>query len=155
MQYNVKVERDGRYWTATFLDAPGCATFASSRSKALANATEALEGWPGAHPVDGKVPLRPAPTKVPSPSMSTLSLRSRWRCAGLVSKRDFRRQTLPLGLAFHSSRLPSSKGLVPTPQLRRCGRWPRPSAFGSIYSSSLKNTAPQANSHPEGDRKEN
>ena len=63
MQYNVKVERDGRYWTATFLDAPGCATFASSRSKALANATEALAGWLEAHLVDGKVPPRPVPTK--------------------------------------------------------------------------------------------
>jgi len=59
VRYHLKVERDGRYWTATFLDAPGCATFATTRTKALAAAAEALEGWLEAHLVDGRAPPRP------------------------------------------------------------------------------------------------
>ncbi len=59
MQYHATVERDGRYWTVVFIDAPGCATFDRSRAKALTAAREALEGWLEAHLVDGRAPQRP------------------------------------------------------------------------------------------------
>src|SRR5690349_24227687 len=60
MRYHAKVSRDGRHWNAIFLDAPGCATFAASRAKALLAAREALEGWLEAHLVDGRSPPKPA-----------------------------------------------------------------------------------------------
>lgn len=59
MRYHAKVERDGRYWTVVFVDAPGCATFGTSRAKAVAAAREALEGWLEAHLVAGRAPQRP------------------------------------------------------------------------------------------------
>jgi len=60
MRYHVKVERDGRYWTVLFTDAPGCSTYGTTRIKAMAAAREALEGWLEAHLVDGRSPPRPA-----------------------------------------------------------------------------------------------
>lgn len=59
MQYHARIGCDGRYWTAEFLAAPGCATFGISRAKAMAAAQEALEGWLEAHLVDGRAPQRP------------------------------------------------------------------------------------------------
>ena len=60
MHYHAKLEREGQDWNAIFIDAPGCATFASSRPKALAVAKEAVEGWLEAHLLDGRAPARPA-----------------------------------------------------------------------------------------------
>ncbi len=62
MQYHVKLEREGRNWNAIFVDAPGCATFATSRAKALLAAKEALEGWLEAHLLAGRAPTKPAVT---------------------------------------------------------------------------------------------
>ncbi|HZF54436.1 MAG TPA: type II toxin-antitoxin system HicB family antitoxin [Polyangiaceae bacterium] len=62
MHYHAKLEREGRKWNAVFVDAPGCATFASSRAKVLAAAKEALEGWLEAHLLDGRAPPKPAPS---------------------------------------------------------------------------------------------
>jgi ribosome-binding protein aMBF1 (putative translation factor) len=59
MRYHAKIERDGRFWTALLTDAPGCATFGTTRAKALAAAHEALAGWLEAHLVDGQAPPRP------------------------------------------------------------------------------------------------
>jgi DNA-binding XRE family transcriptional regulator len=60
MHYHAKIERDGRQWTAIFVDAPGCSTCASSKERVLLAAKEALEGWLEAHLVDGRSPPRPA-----------------------------------------------------------------------------------------------
>jgi DNA-binding XRE family transcriptional regulator/predicted RNase H-like HicB family nuclease len=60
MQYHVKLQREGRNWNAIFVDAPGCATFATSRAKALVAAKEALEGWLEAHLLAGRAPTKPA-----------------------------------------------------------------------------------------------
>jgi DNA-binding XRE family transcriptional regulator/predicted RNase H-like HicB family nuclease len=60
MHYHAKIEREGRSWNAIFVDAPGCATFASSRSKVLAAAKEAIEGWLEAHLLAGRAPPKPA-----------------------------------------------------------------------------------------------
>jgi predicted RNase H-like HicB family nuclease/DNA-binding XRE family transcriptional regulator len=60
MRYHAKLAKDGRYWSAIFIDAPGCATFAGTRDKALLAAKEALEGWLEAHLVDGRAPPKPA-----------------------------------------------------------------------------------------------
>ena len=60
MYYHAKLEREGRRWSAIFVDAPGCATFASSRAKALAAAKEAVEGWLEAHLIEGRAPVKPA-----------------------------------------------------------------------------------------------
>ena len=60
MQYHAKIEQEGRQWNAVFVDAPGCATCASSQKKVLAAAREALQGWLEAHLVDGRAPARPA-----------------------------------------------------------------------------------------------
>lgn len=62
MHYHAKLEREGRKWNAIFVDAPGCATCASSRVKVLAAAKEALEGWLEAHLLDGRAPPKPAPS---------------------------------------------------------------------------------------------
>jgi predicted RNase H-like HicB family nuclease/DNA-binding XRE family transcriptional regulator len=59
MEYHVKLNREGRWWTAEFTDAPGCVTQGTSRAKALAAAGEALTGWLEAHLVDGRSPSRP------------------------------------------------------------------------------------------------
>lgn len=59
MHYHAKLEREGRRWNAIFVDAPGCATFASSRAKALAAAKEAVEGWLEAHLLEGRAPAKP------------------------------------------------------------------------------------------------
>lgn len=59
MDYHVKLDRDGRWWTATVVDAPGCVTQGTSRAKATAAAAEAVAGWLEAHLVDGRSPSRP------------------------------------------------------------------------------------------------
>jgi predicted RNase H-like HicB family nuclease/DNA-binding XRE family transcriptional regulator len=59
MQYHAKLTRDGRWWTATLVDAPGCVTQGSTRAKATAAASEALFGWLEAHLVDGRSPPKP------------------------------------------------------------------------------------------------
>ena len=60
MHYHAKLEREGRNWNAIFADAPGCATFATSRPKALVAAKEAIAGWLEAHLLDGRAPPKPA-----------------------------------------------------------------------------------------------
>jgi predicted RNase H-like HicB family nuclease/DNA-binding XRE family transcriptional regulator len=60
MYYHVKLSREARWWTAAFVDAPGCVTQGTSRAKAISAATEALEGWLEAHLVDGRSPPRPS-----------------------------------------------------------------------------------------------
>jgi predicted RNase H-like HicB family nuclease/DNA-binding XRE family transcriptional regulator len=60
MEYHVKLNREGRWWTAEFADAPGCVTQGSTQAKAIAAAGEALAGWLEAHLVDGRSPPRPA-----------------------------------------------------------------------------------------------
>ena len=72
MYYHVKLERDGRWWTATVVDAPGCVTQGTSRTKAIAAATEALAGWLEAHLVDGRSPPRSPPR--PSKRRGTLPI---------------------------------------------------------------------------------
>ncbi len=59
MHYHVKLKREGHWWTAVFVDAPGCVTQGSSQPKALAASAEALTGWLEAHLVDGRSPPRP------------------------------------------------------------------------------------------------
>ena len=59
MRYHANIAREGRYWSAVFVDAPGCATFGTSRARALVAAREALEGWIEAHLVDGRAPQHP------------------------------------------------------------------------------------------------
>lgn len=59
MQYHAKLRRDGRWWTAAFIDAPGCVTQGATRDEALAAAGEALAGWLEAHLIDGRSPPRP------------------------------------------------------------------------------------------------
>ena len=59
MHYHANITREGRSWSAVFVDAPGCATLGTSRAKALTAAHEALEGWLEAHLVAGRVPPRP------------------------------------------------------------------------------------------------
>ena len=59
VRYHARIQREGRRWTAVFVDAPGCATQALSRVKVIAAAREALEGWIEAHLVDGRAPPRP------------------------------------------------------------------------------------------------
>jgi DNA-binding XRE family transcriptional regulator/predicted RNase H-like HicB family nuclease len=59
MHYHVKLKREGRFWTASFIDAPGCVTQGSTEAKAIAAAREALAGWIEAHLVDGRSPARP------------------------------------------------------------------------------------------------
>jgi predicted RNase H-like HicB family nuclease/DNA-binding XRE family transcriptional regulator len=63
MNYHVKLSRDGRWWTAAFVDAPGCVTQGRSEAKALAAASEALSGWLEAHLVDGRSPPRPTKSR--------------------------------------------------------------------------------------------
>src|SRR5258706_5117845 len=58
MQSHAKLSRDGRWWTAAFVDAPGCVTQGSTREKAIVAAGEALSGWLEAHLVDGRSPPR-------------------------------------------------------------------------------------------------
>ncbi|MBK7579809.1 MAG: type II toxin-antitoxin system HicB family antitoxin [Myxococcales bacterium] len=62
MHYHAKLDREGRQWTAVFVDAPGCATCAPSKERVLAAARKALEGWLEAHLVDGRSPPKPAST---------------------------------------------------------------------------------------------
>jgi predicted RNase H-like HicB family nuclease/DNA-binding Xre family transcriptional regulator len=59
MQYHAKLNQEGRFWTAEFVDAPGCVTQGTSQAKAMAAAHEALAGWLEAHLVDGRSPPRP------------------------------------------------------------------------------------------------
>jgi predicted RNase H-like HicB family nuclease/DNA-binding XRE family transcriptional regulator len=60
MHYHAKITHEGRWWIATFVDAPGCVSQGSTRPKALVAAAEALEGWLEAHLVDGRSPPKPA-----------------------------------------------------------------------------------------------
>jgi predicted RNase H-like HicB family nuclease/DNA-binding XRE family transcriptional regulator len=59
MEYHVKLKHEGRWWTAEFVDAPGCVTQGSSKARAVTAAHEALAGWLEAHLVDGRSPPRP------------------------------------------------------------------------------------------------
>ena len=67
MEYHVKLKREGRWWTAEFVDAPGCATQGASQARAISAAREALAGWLEAHLVDGRSPPRPAPRRGATP----------------------------------------------------------------------------------------
>lgn len=59
MEYHAKLKHEGRFWTVTFVDAPGCVTQGTSRVKAIASAHEALAGWLEAHLLDGRSPPKP------------------------------------------------------------------------------------------------
>jgi len=61
MFYVAKHTREGRRHLATFLDAPGCQTFADSLEALRVAAKEAIEGWLEAHLVSGQVPPAPKP----------------------------------------------------------------------------------------------
>jgi predicted RNase H-like HicB family nuclease len=67
MEYHIKLNREGRWWTAEFTDAPGCVTQGTSQAKAVAAAEEALGGWLEAHLVDGRSPPRPSPRRGTTP----------------------------------------------------------------------------------------
>ena len=45
MRYVARVTKEGRHWLAEFPDAPGCQTFADSRSELEEMARDALIGW--------------------------------------------------------------------------------------------------------------
>jgi ribosome-binding protein aMBF1 (putative translation factor) len=60
MEYHVKLNHEGRWWTAAFVDAPGCVTQGTTQATAIAAAHESLAGWLEAHLVDGRSPARPA-----------------------------------------------------------------------------------------------
>ena len=64
MQYTARVTREGRHWLAEFVDAPGCQTFAGSRSELEAMATDALIGWLKAFLVTGDAPPAPRTRRV-------------------------------------------------------------------------------------------
>jgi len=67
MQYHAKLTQEGRWWVATFSDAPGCVTQGRSRAAAIAAAAEALEGWLEAHLVDGRSPPKSVPRRGTEP----------------------------------------------------------------------------------------
>ncbi len=64
MQYTARITREGRHWLAEFVDAPGCQTFAGSRSELDAMATDALIGWLKAYLVTGDAPPAPRTRRV-------------------------------------------------------------------------------------------
>ena len=81
MHYIAKLSREKKYWLVDFRDCPGCHTFGSSESDALAMAAEALQGWLEAHLIDGEAPPRPKahrgkPIRVPS--SLAIALQVRW-----------------------------------------------------------------------------
>ncbi len=53
MQFHAIVQRNGRYYTVEFVDAPGCQTFGEGKADAEAMAQDAVEGWVEAHLVCG------------------------------------------------------------------------------------------------------
>ena len=59
MHYTAKVTREGKYWLAEFVDAPGCQTFAQSREDLETMAHEALDGWLRSWLVTGETPPQP------------------------------------------------------------------------------------------------
>ncbi|HEX4419170.1 MAG TPA: type II toxin-antitoxin system HicB family antitoxin [Kofleriaceae bacterium] len=61
MQYVAKLAREGKHWTVSFPDCPGCQTFGKTKDEALAMAAEALDGWLETHLEYGDVPPRPKP----------------------------------------------------------------------------------------------
>lgn len=64
MRFHVKVYEDGSQWTAEVVEAPGCVTCAKTRTKALAAAREALEGWLLSYIEAGEAPPRAKPRSV-------------------------------------------------------------------------------------------
>lgn len=59
MEYAAIVTKERPHTLVSFPDCPGCQTFGTSRSEALAMAAEALEGWLEAHLIAGDVPPQP------------------------------------------------------------------------------------------------
>lgn len=59
MEYLAVLTREGQNTLVAFPDCPGCQTFGRTRSKAVANAREAVEGWLEAHLVSGDAPPKP------------------------------------------------------------------------------------------------
>lgn len=59
MIYTGIVSREGKHWLVEFPDAPGCQTFATSRTKLIAEAHDALVGWLEAHLETGRAPPVP------------------------------------------------------------------------------------------------
>ena len=57
--YHAKITREGKHHLAEFIDAPGCQTFAGSRTALLVAAKEALEGWLETHLQEGDAPPKP------------------------------------------------------------------------------------------------
>lgn len=82
MRYAVKIAREGKLWTVEFPDAPGCATFGSSREDALVQAQEALTGWLKSWLSEGETPPRPkarrSSVSVPVPVELAAALQIRW-----------------------------------------------------------------------------
>jgi DNA-binding XRE family transcriptional regulator/predicted RNase H-like HicB family nuclease len=82
MEYHFKLKQEGRWWTADFVDAPGCVTQGTSRAKAIAAAGEALAGWLEAHLIDGRSPPRPAQRRgtvpVPVDPQLAVAVTLRW-----------------------------------------------------------------------------
>ncbi len=97
MRYHAKIEKEGRLWNAIFVDAPGCATCATSRAAVLTGAADALAGWLEAHLVDGQAPPRPSATSraepiVVDPQLAVaVSLRWARQAAGLTQAELARR----------------------------------------------------------------
>lgn len=59
MRYAAKIEKDGKYLSASFPDCPGCFTQADPGESIEAQASEALIGWLEAHMVGREAPPRP------------------------------------------------------------------------------------------------
>ncbi|HEX7603172.1 MAG TPA: type II toxin-antitoxin system HicB family antitoxin [Polyangiaceae bacterium] len=64
MHYTARISREGKHWLAEFVDAPGCQTFATSRSELEPMATDALIGWLEAYLVTGHAPPPPRSRRV-------------------------------------------------------------------------------------------
>jgi DNA-binding XRE family transcriptional regulator/predicted RNase H-like HicB family nuclease len=97
MRYHAKIAREGKLWNAIFVDAPGCATCASSRAAVLRAASEALEGWLESHLVAGQAPPKPSasrraePIAVAPQLAVAVSLRWARQAAGLTQAQLARR----------------------------------------------------------------
>lgn len=68
MHYDAIVTREGKRFTVTFPDCPGCNTFAETEDDVLPTAREALEGWLEANLAERLVPSRPSKHRAPANS---------------------------------------------------------------------------------------
>jgi len=82
MFYRATVAKSGKHWLVSFADCEGCLTEGNSRTEAIENAHEALEGWLEAHLVQGNAPPRPRARKGDAIEVAPLLsavLQIRWR----------------------------------------------------------------------------